>query len=291
MKTFSYELVNVFTRNGKGGNPLAVFDEPAHLETPQMQELARRIGLSETVFRVEVKDGADYAIRIFTPEKELPFAGHPTIGSLFTLLRAGHLKKKKTYIQQVHDRYIPLKLSDDGFISMDQGEPKFGESIGGGMSASLLTLKESDIAGPATAVSTGLPFIIIPLSSFTALKKAKVNIGVNREAAKATGAEGVLPFAVYKGEIRCRMLGPLLGIPEDPATGSAVGPLACYVVENRLLEAKARGALEVDILQGIGKGGPSLLRAIVRGGVDKGMRVEVGGYCRYVGKRSIKVRD
>ena len=289
LKQYSYELVNVFTFNGKSGNGLAVFDQPTDLETSQMQEVAKRIGLSETVFMVQEKQGADYAIRIFTPEKELPFAGHPTIGSLFTLLHTGFLKKKKSYIQQVHDRFIPLKLSDDGFISMDQGQPDFGESIEPEMAASLLTLKESDIAAVPVAVSTGVPYLIVPLASVDALKRAKLDIGVNRETARITGAEGVLPYVVYKDGLKCRMFGPLMGVPEDPATGSAAGPLACYVVQNGIMQPENVSTVQIDILQGVGKSGPSMLRAVVRGGVEKVLRVEVGGYCRYVGQRSIKV--
>lgn len=116
MRKIEYEVVNVFTRSGKNGNGLAVVSQSLDLSTGQMQAIAKRLNFSETTFVLPKPKSADYRIRIFTPESELPFAGHPSIGTLFTLIRSGVLKKKKNYIQQVGKRLIPMMLAGKSVV-------------------------------------------------------------------------------------------------------------------------------------------------------------------------------
>ena len=280
LKKIEYEVVNVFTRSGKNGNGLAVVSDPLGLSTERMQSIAKRLGYSETTFvlpppKVAPK-AADYRIRIFTPEKELPFAGHPSIGTLFTLIRNGVLTKKKNYIQQVGKRLIPMRLAGDGSIFMDQGKPKFGARPAVEQIASMLGLKSENVKGVPAVVSTGFPLMIVPLASYELLKKAKLRRGLYGEFAQRY-TPAIRPFTIFRGEVRCRMFAPLIGVPEDPATGSGAGPLASYILREGLLSSP-----KIDILQGVKPGGTSLLRAkIFRAGKEI-VSVEVGGSSRHV---------
>lgn len=280
MGKIEYEVVNVFTRKGENGNGLAVVSEPLGLSTGEMQSIAKRLNYSETTFVLPKPKAVDYRIRIFTPEKELPFAGHPSIGTLFTLIRSGVLTKKKNYIQQVGKRLIPMRLASDGSIYMDQGKPKFGSKLPAKSAASMLGLKEESINAEPTVVSTGFPLMIVPLASYDLLKKSKLRRSLYEEFAEGFKTPAIMPFTIFRGDVRCRMFAPLLGVPEDPATGSGAGPLASYILREDLLSSS-----KIDILQGVKPGGASLLRTkVYRAGKDI-ERVEVGGSSRHVASR------
>jgi len=280
-----YEVVNVFTRNGKNGNGLAVVSEPLGLSTEQMQSIAKRLGYSETTFVLPTLQPkvADYRIRIFTPEKELPFAGHPSIGTLFTLIRCGILKKKKNYIQQVGKRFIPMRFASDGSIFMDQGRPKFGARLPTKSAASMLGLKEDSVIGLPTVVSTGFPLMIVQLATYDSLKKAKLRKSLYEEVAE-THTPAIMPFTIYRGDVRCRMFAPLVGVPEDPATGSGAGPLASYILREGILATS-----KIDILQGVKPGGASLLRSKVHRTGKEIESVEVGGSSHHIATKILKL--
>ncbi len=285
MAILSYEVVRVFTRNGKNGNGLAVFPDGAGLSPDTMLKIAARLGFSETSFVLESAGNGDYRVRFFTPEKELPFAGHPSIGSLFALSRIGKVKRKRNFTQEIGQRLVRLRLEKDGAIFMKQGTPEFGRKVLPETAAEILGLRMKDIGGEPAVVSTGLPHIIIPLTSYSALKRAKITAPVYMEAIEFAKAEAVLPYAVFRGRVRCRMFAPALGITEDPATGSGAGPLAAYI-------ARGRGdGGEIDIYQGTAPNGTSLLKTKVSMRGRKISGVEVGGYCVSLESRKIDLSN
>ncbi len=292
MKTVPYEVVRVFTNDGKNGNGLAVFLKGHGLKKKTMQAIAKKLGFSETSFVfMPAKKGADYRVRFFTPEVELPFAGHPSLGTLFVLRRLRLLRGKKNYIQQTGGRLLKMSVLEDGRICMDQGKPAFSKDVPPTLCADLLGLKRVDVAGRAMAVSTGNPHLIIPLRDRGALVSAAIDMRVYRKAVKTTGAACVMPFTIRSGSVTCRMFAPGLGVPEDPATGSGCGPLAAYLVRERLASCSGnKKRCAVEIKQGT-RGGGSLLYAWVEkdGGIIK--RVEVGGQCVAVARRRINLSE
>jgi len=281
----SYEVVRVFTRNGKNGNGLAVFPDGSGLSPEMMLKIAARLGFSETSFVMEPAGDADYSVRFFTPEKELPFAGHPSIGTLFALSRIGKVKRKRNFTQKIGRRLVHLRLEKDGAIFMKQGKPEFGRKVLPETAAAILGLHVKDIGGEPAVVSTGLPHIIIPLASYTALKRAKIAEPVYREAIVFAKAEAVMPYAVFRGQVWCRMFAPALGITEDPATGSGAGPLAAYIARE-----KGSGG-EIDMYQGTAPDGASLLKTKVSMSGAQVSGLEVGGYCVFLESRKIDLSD
>ena len=278
MKTVPYEVVRVFTNKGKNGNGLAVFLKGHGLKKKTMQAIAKKLGFSETAFVFEPTDkSADYRVRFFTPEVELPFAGHPSLGTLFVLRSLRQLGKKKEYIQQSGKRLLKMSALSDGRIRMDQGKPIFGKKLPQKICASLLRISDEKLAGQPMVVSTGNPHIIIPLRDRRSLEKAAIDMRVYKKVTGAAGALCVMPFTVNRGAVTCRMFAPGLGVPEDPATGSGCGPLAAYLArENLLPGSENKKRFVIKIKQGMRKGG-SLLYAWVEKDGAQIKRVAVGG--------------
>jgi PhzF family phenazine biosynthesis protein len=274
----SCQTARVFTTKGKNGNGLGVVTDARGLSREAMRETARALGFSETsfVFPPTVK-GADYRVRFFTPEKEIPFAGHPALGTLFVLRKLGLVPRKGKYVQQISRRKIGLTAMPDGRIIMDQGRPRFGKPLRPALAAKMLGLDETAIAGMPVAVSTGLPHIIVPLASLAHLKNCRIERAAYERARRESGADCVMPFYAGKGSVVCRMFAPAFGITEDPATGSGCGPLACQMVKTGLTAAAKSGVVEMRITQGIEE--PSTLFARVHVKNNAITKVEVGGYC------------
>lgn len=276
-KTVVVETARVFTKNGRHGNQLGVVTDAAGLSDAQMQKIAKKLGFSETsfVFPPGIAK-ADYIVRFFTPAQEIPFAGHPTLGTLFVLEKSGLVAKKGAYVQQIGKRKIPLKKLADGRITMAQGAPSFGKKIGRETSAKLLSLRESDVAGDGEVVSTGLPHLIIPLSSKTALKKARISAKIHDQVRKTHHMDAVMPFFADDATVLCRNFCPALGVVEDPATGSGCGPLAC-LINRRWPLSDTDGTMELEILQGSEELSQLFTWVSTKGGEIA--NVDVGGYC------------
>ncbi len=291
MPFLSYDILRVFTRGKKNGNHLAVFQDSSSLTVKQMQAIAKKLGYSETSFVFAPSSQADYRVRFFTPEKELQFAGHPSIGTLYTLLKSNRLeKKKKRFIQQIGRRFIPLSLQPDSSILMDQGRPTFGKKTEAAETAKLLGLKESDIAGAPTVVSTGLPLLIVPLASLPALKKSAIRKKAYASVTANLKIAAVMPFTISRGAVRCRMFAPAVGITEDPATGSGAGPLAAYIARYGMMPLPPTGLTKLEVLQGVKPGGASLLKVRLYRKHRAVQRVEVGGFCKYLGRKKINLK-
>ena len=291
MKYLEYEVVKVFTNGEKNGNALAVFSDARGLKKSGMQAIAKKLGFSETSFVVpKTKKPADYRVRFFTPTAELPFAGHPSLGTLFVLRRLRLVNKKKKYIQQIGGRLLELSILKDRRIVMDQGKPIFGKTLPPKICASLLGVGVDKIAGLPMTVSTGNRHLLVPLRDIKTLESARINMRVYRKVAADLDAYCIMPFTIRRGSVTCRMFAPGIGVPEDPATGSGCGPLAAYLVRYRLVSfPDTKHRIEVKIKQGTRRNGRSLLYAWVEKDGVNIKSVVVGGRCVYVGRRQINI--
>ena len=166
------ETAKVFTRLGRNGNGLGVVTDARGLDGAAMQKIAKILGFSETSFVLPSDGhGADYLVMYFTPKKEIPFAGHPSVGTLFVRLEKGLLPVKRTYIQKIDGRKIPPRQTGDGRIFMEQGMPVFGKKVDGETLVKLLSLGEGDVVGDGLVASAGLPHILAPFASKGAMRR------------------------------------------------------------------------------------------------------------------------
>jgi trans-2,3-dihydro-3-hydroxyanthranilate isomerase len=237
--------VDVFTERAFAGNPLAVFPEAEGLTDDQMQQIAAEMNLSETTFVTPPEAGGDARVRIFTPATELPFAGHPSIGTACSLVTLGKVAAQEPVTEVTLELNVGPTVVDvtvrrgEGVAGVvHQGPPAFGEDIPRREAAAVLSLQESDLDEQLTprVVSTGLAYAIIPLRNTRALAQAWFNFDLLPEFQRHYAA--LYPFAFTGDEepfVEARCFAPLEGIVEDPATGSAAGPLAAYLFREGLL--------------------------------------------------------
>lgn len=276
-----FRLVDVFTDRPFSGNQLCVVPDPVDLDHDAMLELAREIGFSETTF-VTSADRDRYAMRIFCPDRELPFAGHPTLGTAVVLVSEGRVSSPA--IQSVPAGEIPVEVDVASMTAwMSQLPPEFGpEFEDRDLLARAAGLGPDDLHPdlPARVVSTGLPPLIVPVRDLPTLRRARVDQVAVAEACERSGADELYLFASGPGEdVTARFFGATISIVEDPATGSAAGPLGAYLAELGL--AGMPGS--VRILQGEQVGRPSELHVEVSR-VDSTWGIRVGGGVRVVGR-------
>jgi trans-2,3-dihydro-3-hydroxyanthranilate isomerase len=277
-----FRLVDVFADTPFGGNQLCVVPEvPDDLDAETMQALAREIGFSETTFVTAVRQ-TGYDVRIFTPENELPFAGHPTLGTAFTLVREG-LTGSET-VQRCGAGDVPVRVETDaGRATMRQLPATVGpEVIARDEVAAAAGIEASDLIDllPVLPVSTGIPHLMVPVRDDDALRRAVRSGPRCRDVCAAADAESLYLFAVRgEGDVRARMFDRFDSIGEDPATGSAAGPLGAYLAIHEL--AGMPGA--VTIAQGEEVGRPSFLHVEAARDGDE-WSIHVGGGVRAMGE-------
>ncbi|MFB2892651.1 PhzF family phenazine biosynthesis protein [Aerosakkonemataceae cyanobacterium BLCC-F50] len=264
-----FYIVDVFAEERYAGNQLAVFtgDGVARLSDGEMQKIAKEMNFSETTFITsnEAINGG-YNVRIFTPGQELPFAGHPTLGTAFILQQEIIKSSVERVVLNLKVGQIPVTLNykDDEveWLWMQQKTPTFGQGFSPNQLAPVLNLEveEIDSRYPIEEVSTGVPFIIVPLKNHVALKRIKVNKDKYFELVDKTNAKAILVFCPetnkLENDLSVRMFADYMGVPEDPATGSANGCLAGYLVEYNYFGEKP---VDVRVEQGYEIGRPSLL--------------------------------
>jgi trans-2,3-dihydro-3-hydroxyanthranilate isomerase len=293
MRKMPFYIVDVFAEEKYAGNQLAVFRGINALGDSEMQRIAREMNFSETTFILsETQRDGSFDVRIFTPGEEVPFAGHPTLGTAH-IIRTEILSNKNAGEIKLNLQagQIPVSFNDStkqGTICwMRQIEPVFGKAISAKIIVPILNLNQSDIIDerfPIEEVSTGLPHIIVPLRGLDALKRVKINKDKYFEFIKNRWAKPILVFCAEphnpRNDISVRMFADCFGIPEDPATGSGNGCLAGYLVRHRFW-----GKDEIDIRseQGYEIGRPSLLflRAMEKNGK---ISISVGGRAITVAK-------
>ena len=293
MTRMEFYIVDVFTIGRKyTGNQLAVYlgDPPTSL----MQQLAKEINFSETTFVTSSQpENGGYNMRIFMPEVEVDFAGHPVLGTAFVIQRE--------YIRQPIERLmlnlpigqIPVTFGADGIIWMRQNPPSFGARFHAAEMASILNIAEADIDSryPIEEVSTGLAFVLVPLRSLAAVQKARVNLDQLRTL---LGAHDAIAPAIFctetlheEDDIHTRVLDDIYGAPEDPATGSANGCIAAYLVKHRVFGSDS---IAIRSEQGYQIGRPSLLHLEARETAGE-IVVRVGGRVELVARGQLAADD
>lgn len=301
---YRYHTLDVFTDRVFGGNPLAVFTDGRGLSDAQMQRAARELNLSETVFVYPPRTpGGTRRLRIFAPGTELPFAGHPTVGTAYLLASLGEVAADGDTADLVLEELAgPVRVR----IAFVDGRPasarltaprlpEFGSAVPDPETlAALLSLNVEDVPADgfgAEAVSAGVPFLIIPLRGADALRRARLNPAVWERHVAESWAPHVYPFAPADPEdgtdFRVRMFAPAMGIPEDPATGAAASAFAGYLARR----AEADGEMRWTLAQGMELGRPSRLEiyAVREGGNIT--EVGVGGPAVRVGEGWLEIPD
>lgn len=274
-----FYLVDVFAIEKYSGNQLAVFQGAEKLSTGEMQKIAREMNFSETTFIYSGEpDPEGYRVRIFTPEEEIPFAGHPTLGTAFVIREKIEKKPLERIYLKMEVGSIPVTFAKE-MLWMEQNPPDFGETYEPEAVAGIVGLdpEEIDTRFPVQDVSTGLPFILIPLKDKETLNRASVDRTKYLKFIENKRAKSLVVFApgasTVGNDMSVRVFADYYGVPEDPATGSANGCLAGYLVENRYW---GNELVDIRVEQGMVIGRPSLLhlRGFRKGGIIK---IEVGG--------------
>lgn len=284
MQALPFHIVDVFAVEKYSGNQLAVVRNTAELSSTDMQRIAREINFSETTFipSREQRDGG-YDVRIFTPREEVPFAGHPTLGTAYIIQQEIVGAAVDTVILNLQVGQIPVSFSyhedQPERLWMKQIQPTFGQRVAAGVVLQVLGLEEDDLdtGFPVEEVSTGLPFIIVPLKTLDSLRRIKVARDRYFELIEDRSAKAILAFCPETissdNHLCARVFADYYGVPEDPATGSANGCLAAYLVQNRYF-----GTTQVDVQveQGYEIDRPSLLFLRAKKGQTE-FHISVGG--------------
>ena len=285
MRTFAFETVDVFTSQRFGGNPLAVFPDATGLTDGDMQQLAAEFNLSETTFVLPPSDPAHTArVRIFNRSHEMPFAGHPMVGTAF-VLASRTSGAPETFTFEVPAGLVRIRLTRDGGAvtgaEIDAPQPLVtGVTLAADDVAASIGIAPGEVvttAHPPIFATVGNTYVIAEVTH-EALRRATPDLAVFRRVLATTPGLGHR-YSLYvyarrdASSVESRMFAPIVGTWEDPATGSAATPLAAL-----LLSIAGGDALAVDIHQGITMGRPSLLRASAYRAAD-GIRARVGGAC------------
>ena len=300
-RSIRYLHLDVFTASAFEGNQLAVFPEPGDLTGGQMQVIAREMNFSESTFILPAENDGDVKMRIFTPGSELPIAGHPTIGSTFAMviekvIAAG----RRDFVFELGVGPTPVTLDWEGdtlaFAWMTMPPPTFGATIEDRSAlARAMGVEPRDLADglPAQLVSCGVPYVLVPMASRAAVDAVSIERQALARCCRDAGIDETPVFffttegASGDETAYSRMIAPAFGIAEDPATGSASGPLGCYLVQHGVVTADRANAMVSR--QGVAMGRPSRIHIAVDGDAGRITRVRVGGQAVLVGRGELTV--
>jgi trans-2,3-dihydro-3-hydroxyanthranilate isomerase len=284
MSNLAFLILDVFASAKYKGNQLAVCFDAGDLTDRQMQQVAREINFSETTFVTDSQPvNGGYNTRIFTPTTEVPFAGHPTLGTAFAIQQELSLGE----INRVNLNYqvgqIPVDLNyvdgEPDILWMYQRQPEFYAPLTAETLAEVIGVDVSDIDRryPIEPVSTGLPFIIIPLTNLAAASRAKLNLELYDRVVADLPAQAILIFCTESVDPQCqlhvRVFTECFGVPEDPATGSANGCLAAYLSKYQYFGSTA---VNITVEQGVEMGRDARLYLRARQ-TESGYSIGVGG--------------
>lgn len=297
MRRYRYLHYDVFTDRVFEGNQLAVFPEATGLSPGEMQSIAREMNFSESTFISPAETaGTDIRMRIFTPGEELPMAGHPTIGSTFALAAEGVIQAGRAeFVFGLNIGPTPLSLqwrgTDLDFAWMTQPSPTFaGQLQDRAAFAQAIGISPGDLLAnaPIEVVSCGVPFLFAPLTRPSAVDHVAIDRRQYATCCKAAGMDerplfvfALVPGASSAESVYSRMLAPGLGVSEDPATGSASGPLGCYLAAHKMLPPDR--LTHFISLQGVAMKRPSRLHISIGMDNDAITSVRVGGRSVLVG--------
>lgn len=278
MSDLDFYIVDVFAIDKYTGNQLAVFPQAGELTPTEMQQIAKEINFSESTFITSPPSQGTYPVKIFTPAVELPFAGHPTLGTAWVIQHRLDQIVDKVVLKYTAGK-IPVlfnyKQNQPTVLWMEQKLAAFLGDLHPTQLAAVLQLDSTDIDDryPISQVSTGLPFIIVPLTSLAAVQKAQLQIEAYYQLIEGLAAQSILIFCPQtlhsENQLHVRVFTHALGIPEDPATGSANGCLAAYLVHHGY---QGHTSIDWQVEQGYEIDRPSLL--YLRATKSK---IEVGG--------------
>lgn len=303
MTRHPYTIADVFTNRVFGGNPLAVFPSGDAVPEALMPHIARELNLSETVFVLRPRDPAHTCrLRIFTPASELPFAGHPTVGTACVLAALGHVPVVGGRANLVFEEGvgpIPVVVTAGAGYSASFSAAKLPEQGPAAPDsrelARMLSLEPDDLLAAADRPepwSCGVPFLFVPLRNRDAVRRARLNPAVWKDVLSGQWAEKVYVFArdaeLSGSSVRARMFAPSLGIAEDPATGGAAAPLAGYLAAR---EATRDGLLRWRIEQGFEMGRPSIIDIEADLADGKVTAVRVSGESVIIGRGELELPD
>jgi trans-2,3-dihydro-3-hydroxyanthranilate isomerase len=280
MRVLNYERCDVFTDQALAGNGLAVFTEADALPDATMQALAREMNLSESAFLLPAATSADARIRIFTSTMELPFAGHPVLGSAFVL--ATNLGRDLVRLETGRGTVEVQLTREQGrvvFGRMSQPLPRIAAF--GPRDELLRALGVGDSGLPVEVYDNGPQYVYVELSSPEGVAALRPDMG----RLAALGSYAFTTFARKGDRWKCRVFAPGEGIPEDPATGAAAGPLALHLARH----GRVPFGEQVTIEQGVELGRPSLLHACAVGNAERVERIEVGGNAVIIGRGEIRL--
>jgi trans-2,3-dihydro-3-hydroxyanthranilate isomerase len=292
----------VFARERFGGNPLAVIPDGSGLTDRQMQQIAREFNFSETTFVLPAEQGHTRRVRIFTPAQEVPFAGHPNLGTAFVLARSGELGavdgdttvhfEEAAGVVPVALRPQPGRTSEpDWYVELTAPQAlQLGPEVDVERAAAALSLRGDDIEcvnHPPMVAGVGLEFLVVGLGSLDALQRAECDLRVLDDLDAQGIAPDILLYAAADGEvdIRARMFAPRKGVPEDPATGSANCALAALLAH---CDPRESGEFTWHICQGVEMGRPSHLHARVSKRDGRVTATRIGGHCVMVAEGAIR---
>ena len=281
MPAFRYVIADVFTDRPLEGNQLAVFTDARELPEKRLQPLAREVNFSETVFVYAAEADGHAKIRIFTPTTEVPFAGHPTLGTAFVL--GGPLQLEEIRLETAAG-VIPVRLEREGpritFGWMTQPVPTVSRYEAADELVAALGVQGSTL--PIEVYDNGLQHVFVALGSEAEVAALEPDMTA---LARLPDVLGVNCFAGEGTRWKTRMFAPGGGVPEDPATGSAAGPLACHLARH----GRIAFGDEIEISQGAEIKRPSKLYARVEGSPEQISKVEVGGSAVIVARGEFKL--
>ncbi len=287
--SYRYQVVDVFTKRPLEGNPLAVFPDASGIDALTMQKIARELNLSETAFVFPATlSGCVVNVRIFTPTREMIFAGHPTIGTSFVLLTEGIVPNgmdRFVLEEGVGPVTIRIETVERPLIWLATPPITHGNSYDPQLCAEALGLTSNDLLDvPPQLLSAGNSTIFIAVKDKTRVDRAWPDAH-SMKLLKGAESICVFVFTPTPEGAYSRMFAPELGVPEDPATGSSTGPLAAFMLQHGL----ARGAAGTRFVseQGVKMGRPSILHVLINGeqGVDG---IDVGGYVTPIAEATMK---
>lgn len=303
---YRYLHYDVFTNRQFGGNQLAVFLDAEGLTTAQMLAMAKEMNFSESSFILpNEREDTDIRMRIFTPGAEMPMAGHPTVGATFALAHAGVIPPgRPRWVFGLNVGPTPVDIDWEGgrawFVWMTQQLPEFGPTIPDldGVAQALGVrpgaVRASDM--PVQEVSCGVPFVFVPLATRADVDAAALDRMAFAHLAADAGMAAERPVFVFSQEqgpdaatVYSRMFAPGLGVPEDPATGSASGPLGCHLMRHGWLPAGSGGRMLS--LQGARMGRPSWIHIDITTSGAEIVGVRVGGEAVLVAAGEFSLAD
>lgn len=303
-RKYHYLHLDVFTDRPLTGNQLAVFLDAPDLDADLMQRIALEMAFSETTFVFPAEDpGTDCRVRIFTPRAELPMAGHPTIGTTFALAHSGRITKGSASVTLglgIGPTPVGLEWRGDqlDFAWMTQPVPQFGRrlediaSIAAALGVDAADIRDTKL--PVQVLNAAFPFLYVPLVSREAVNASELDRRALLRVCRTAGIDelGVFVFTRQRNTadeatVFSRMFAPGFGVPEDPATGSASGPLGAYLVQHGVVGPEA--ATHILSRQGVRMGRPSDIHISIgmRGGQVHSVRV--GGKAVLVGEATLRI--